>query len=344
MNDLKMLTLDYPLSEGAIGSGIATIDSLRGGPPSTDLTEVFPEARSAIVFAVPLDQRLIDPFLNKTDRLSHERDNIRTNNVAAGIAVGLADYLRQKGIQSTAISPNKVYRPAELKKGLMLPDISLRYLAVAAGVGHFGLSGNVITKEYGAGVILAAVVTAADFPATSPLPVEENYCDRCGLCLASCASGFMHATEEQTVTLGGVQYTYSKRRSQLRCQFVCGGFSGLHQSGKWSSWSPGRWAVPESDENILSALMPGFKAYYEWPEIEGGQYHVMMRKKLLLTCGNCQLVCMPAKNERLRRHRLLVRSGVVVQRKDGRLDAVSADEAKRYVESLEPERKALYRA
>lgn len=50
MNDLKMLTLDYPLSEGAIGSGIATIDSLRGGPPSTDLTEVFPEARSVDSF------------------------------------------------------------------------------------------------------------------------------------------------------------------------------------------------------------------------------------------------------------------------------------------------------
>lgn len=344
MNDIGMLALDYPLSEGAIGSGIATLDSLKGGPPSTDLTELFPEARSAVVFAVPLDQRFIDPFLNKTDRLSHERDNIRANNIAAGIAVGLADYLRQKGIKSTPISPNKVYRPDELKKGSMLPYISLRYLAVAAGVGHFGLSGNVITKDHGAGVILGAVVTAADFTATEPLPAEENYCDRCGLCLASCASGFMHETEDERVTLGGREYTYSKRRNQLRCQFVCGGFSGLHQSGKWSSWSPGRWPIPENDESIITALMPGFKAYYRWPEIEGGQYHVMMKKRLLLTCGNCQLVCVPDKNKRLRRHRLLVRSGVVVQRTDGRLEALPAEEARMYVEALEPERKALYGA
>ena len=342
MNKFRSLALDYPLSEGAVLSGIATIELLAGGPPSIDLTGVLPDAKSAVVFAVPLDKKTIEPFLDKRDRLSHERDNIRTNNVASGIAVGLADYLRQKGVNSVPISANKVYRPAALKTGVMLPDISLRYLAVAAGVGHFGLSGNVITKEYGAAVTLGAIVTAADFAATDPLAPEENYCDGCGLCLASCASGFMHDTEKETVTLGGVQYTYSKRRSQLRCQFVCGGFSGLHQSGKWSSWSPGRWTLPESDENILSALLPGFRSYYQWPEIEGGQYHVMMKKKLLLTCGHCQLVCVPDKNERVRHHCLLTHSGVVVQHEDGRLLAVSPEEAEKYLVAMPSERRALY--
>ncbi len=82
--------------------------------------------------------------------------------------------------------------------------------------------------------------------------------------------------------------------------------------------SPGRWSLPESDDNILAALLPGFRVYNKWPDIEGGQYHIMMRKKLLLTCGNCQLICHPEKEERLRRHKMLIESGVVVQRVDGR--------------------------
>jgi epoxyqueuosine reductase len=344
MDKLRGIALDYPFGGGACAVGIATSETLAGGPPSTDLSYVLPGARSAVVFALPLDQTLIEPFLSKKDRLSHEQDNFRTNYLASGIALGLADFLRQRGLNAVPVSSNNVYRPEPLKTSNMIPDISLRYLAVRAGVAHFGLSGNAITRKYGASVVLGAVVTAGDFEPTDPLPEEDNYCDECRLCLASCASGFMNSQEKDSVTIGGREFTYSKRRSQFRCQFVCGGFSGLHMSGKWSSWSPGRWAIPESDDNLAAAFLPGFKAYSQWPEIEGGQYHVMMRKKLLLTCGNCQLVCHPDKEVRLRRHKLLTESGIVVQREDGRLEALPPEEARRYVDSLKPDLKAIYGA
>ncbi len=139
--------MDYPASAGACAVGIANTDTLAGGPPSVDLSYVLPEAKSAVVFALPLDQGLIGPFLRKEDRLAHERDNFRTNYLANGIAVGLADFLKQKGCSSVPVSSNQMYRAEPLKHGRMLPDISLRYLAIAAGVGHFGLSGNVITKS-----------------------------------------------------------------------------------------------------------------------------------------------------------------------------------------------------
>lgn len=342
MEKLREIAMDYLVSAGACAVGIATSDTLAGGPPSVDLSYVLPEAKSALVFAVPLDQSLIGPFLRKEDRLAHERDNFRTNYLANGIAVGLADYLRQKDCSSVPVSSNQMYRAELLKQGRMLPDISLRYLAVAAGVGHFALSGNVITKSKGAAVILGAVVTSAELAHTDPLSPDENYCDECRLCMASCASGFMDPKEKESVTMGGIAHRYSKRRSQLRCQFVCGGYSGLHQSGKWSSWSPGRWSIPESDDNILAALLPGFKAYNKWPDIEGGQYHILMRKKLLLTCGNCQLVCHPDKEERLRRHRMLIDSGVVVQQENGRLEAVPSEIAEARLVSMSPEMRALY--
>ena len=88
--------------------------------------------------------------------------------------------------------------------------------------------------------------------------------------------------------------------------------------------------------------MPGFKAYSQWPDIEGGQYHIMMRKKLLLTCGNCQLVCHPDREERQNRHKMLRESGVVVQLDDGRLEAVSLERASEHLAAMSPEKRALY--
>ena len=51
MKDLSTLALEYPLLEGAVKSGIATLETLAGGPPSVDLSYVLPGARSAIVFS-----------------------------------------------------------------------------------------------------------------------------------------------------------------------------------------------------------------------------------------------------------------------------------------------------
>ncbi len=64
--------MDYLVSAGACAVGIATTDTVAGGPPSVDLSYVLPGAKSAVVFAVPLDQGLIEPFLRKEDRLAHE--------------------------------------------------------------------------------------------------------------------------------------------------------------------------------------------------------------------------------------------------------------------------------
>ncbi len=56
MIDLNSLVLEYPLLEGAIKSGIATLETLAGGPPSIDLNYVLPGAKSAIVFSLAMDQ------------------------------------------------------------------------------------------------------------------------------------------------------------------------------------------------------------------------------------------------------------------------------------------------
>lgn len=330
--------MDYALGEGALAVGVATPGSLAGGPPSTDLSYLLEAAASAIVFALPLDPAYIEPYLAKKDRRSHERDYFATDAAASGVAFQMANLVRQMGYEAAPVASNFVYRA----EGRLMPDISLRFLAAASGVGLLGLSGNLLTPTHGPDVVLAGVVTSIALEPTSPLAPEENYCDSCGLCQAACASGLMSARELARVSLGGREHTYAKRLNYMRCEFVCGGFTGLHPSGKWSTWSPARFEVPKRDEDFRPALIRAAKLFHQRPPLDGGRYNHMVRARLGLTCGNCMLVCHPEKKVRARRYKLLTASGVLVQAPDGKLAAVSPREARARLEAMEPERRALY--
>ena len=343
MENLREVVLDQVRLGGACAVGIATTETLAGGPESTDLTTLLPGARSEISFAYALDTDAIELYLSKKDRMPHERNNIDINNLASGAALNLAGFIEIKGFKSVPVIANNYYR-SDTPGGIldMMPDISQRYLAVRSGVGAFGLSGNVITPEQGAAIILGAVITTADFEPTEPLPPEKNYCNECRLCMAACASGTMDKEEKTTVTLGGVAFSYSKRKSYLRCEYVCGGFTGLHPSGKWSTWSPGRFPIPEKDEAFMPALMEGLNNYAKWPDMGGGYYHSLSPYKMYLTCGNCQLICHPDKEERKRRYNMLKENGVIVQNEDGSLVAVTPEEAEQQMKALPPERRNNY--
>ena len=345
--ELSRFVIDYVTNLGACAAGIATTETLAGGPPSTDLQYVLPAAKSAVCFALPLDAARIEHYLAKQDQAGHQEDNIRTNLLATGLAVGLATYLDQHGVPSVAVAANAVYRK-DTPGGMLdfMPDISHRYLAVRSGVGWFGLSGNVITKTHGAAVILGSVVTTAELDPTEPLPPEDKYCDECKLCMASCLSGLMHKKERTTVTMGGVEFSYSKRRTYRRCDYVCGGFTGLAGTGKWSTWSPGRFPIPQKEEEFLPALREAVMSSWGRPEIEGGFHHPAMpgHRKLNLTCGNCQLICHPDREERKRRYKLLTKSGVVVQTPDGSLKAVSPEVAEQHLAAMVAEQRACYAA
>jgi len=345
MKDLTQLAIDYLMLEGACAAGVATTETLAGGPPSTDLEYVLSGAKSAVSFAVPLDPVKIERYLSKQDQAGHQEDNIHTNFFVTGLAVGLATYLDQGGYPSYGVAANAVYRK-DTPRGMIdfMPDLSHRYVAVRSGVGWFGLSGNVITRTHGAAVILGTVVTTADLEPTDPLPVEEKYCDDCRLCMASCLSGLMAKKEQTTVTMGGMEFNYSKRLSYHRCDLVCGGFTGLAKNGKWSTWSPGRFPIPEKDDEFQPALLKAIMDSWPRPEIKGGYYHPAMpgQRKINFTCGNCQLLCHPDRAERKRRYKLLTKSGVVVQRPDGKLEAVTPSEAEQHVVAMSPEQRALY--
>ena len=349
--DLTSKVREFPVIYGASIVGVTTVDTLAGGPPTTDLSYVLEGARSAVTFAVPTDADKTRDYLGKVDRAGHQQDYTRTTIIADGIASQLASFIRQFGHETTAVQQNLVFRndkPGDLNH--RTPDISHRYLAVRGGVGWFGFSGNVLTPEHGPNVILVSVVTAADLIPTDPLPPEDNYCDDCQACNTACPSGFFRYGKKNkvTVTIGGVDFTYTERRSYDRCSYVCSGCTGLHSSGQWSTWSPARFPIPKEDEDIIPIYKKdAFDAWSKRPELPGGGMqspitYSKTKRDVTLTCGNCMHVCHPDKAERERRVQLLQKGGVIIQQEDGSLQSVSAEEARAHVAAMDPERRALY--
>jgi len=68
----------------------------------------------------------------------------------------------------------------------------------------------------------------------------------------------------------------------------------------------------------------------------------MMGRPLYLTCGNCSLICHPDKEMRKKRYKMLTESGVMVQKPDGSLEALSPEGARDYLSSLDDETRTRY--
>ncbi|HMK46526.1 MAG TPA: hypothetical protein VK436_07855 [Methanocella sp.] len=344
MTELSDIVQDMAKNLGACATGIATVETMAGGPPSADISYMLPGARAAVCFALPLDQATIEPYLQKKCHDQHNLDKIRQTTLAAGISLEMSTFLTQLDYRSMPVPANFQYRnDQETSMAERKPPISHRYLAVRSGIGHFGLSGNVIMAKYGAAIALGSVVTQAPLLPTDPLPEEGNYCDGCRLCRAVCASGFISPDEISEVVLGGRKFDYAKRKSYARCSYICGGYAGLDRSGKWSTWTPSRYPIPEKDEDFPRAFADSVDAYIKRPITDHVYYNsVKPGFRTEYTCGNCQLVCHPDKSVRQRRAKMVLQSGAIVQNPDGSKEAVKPEEARRQIDEMEPERRRLY--
>ncbi len=344
---LESLIEEFLLERGALAVGIATTETLAGGPPSADITYRMRGARSAVGFALPFNRDFIRLFLGKENRVPHENDNLSTNVRSKDLSWELAEMLKKEGHQAKGTAANMKYRQDEEDWQIKLhPDISHRYVAVRSGMGSFGWSGNVGIKGHGTAIILGTTVTAAELAPTGPIPEGEGFCDNCKLCYRGCALGMFDNKKKTSVALGGITFTHAARRDQMLCEFTCGGFNGLARSGKWSTWSPGRFDVPdpEDHEGLLAEFFRAVELYYRRPEMPGGYRHVALgQTKQYMTCGNCQIMCWGNKEDTRENLRLLHGSGCVLQNPDGELYALPPEEAEKAFEAMDPERRALYR-
>lgn len=298
--------------------------------------------KSAIVFAVPLNEDLIDSFLAKED-FSLNENKIRTTTFAAGISLEISGFLGQMGYDAVPIAPNFVYRK-DTPNGIRdrKPIISHKYLAAVSGVGFLGHSGQILTKNHGAAIVLGSVVTDAELISTDPVEKDEKYCDECKLCKAACIPNYI-SDEKVKLNIGDNEFEYQSPQSHWRCILVCGGVTGLDSSGKYSTWSPGRFKIPEDDDGFEELREKAMPTYVKRPKIDPVFYHPgVPEHKMQYTCSTCQFICSPDKKTRNHRYKLFRNGGVIVEDEEGNRSAVSPDEADKIIEKISKDKKILY--
>jgi epoxyqueuosine reductase len=312
---------------GAALVGIASRDRLSDAPPSGDPGYLLPSTRSIISFAVPFDRTVLRNFFSKKDWLSHCADKKDLHLQLYGVNDRLEEFLRGEGYEARGVDGNCVYRPENgstdpSQMTEFVPDFSHRYGAIAAGLGRVGWSGNLLTPEYGAAVILGTVLTSAELQ-SDPL-LEENPCDGCKLCAAVCPVEMIERRKSVTVTIAGITEEIAEKRPNTCCWIGCGDYHGALPSGKGTNWSPYRvdYPLPENKQE-MDALFRSILEVDPDMQQETSQYADYRAAvhdpqwTYNATCGHCANICWKTLEDRKENRRLIVRSGAVVLTADG---------------------------
>lgn len=331
-NELKSLALD----EGCVRVGIARREAFSEAPPSADMRYLEPWAEAVVSFALTEGTDWIENYLGKVTRMVIRDNMYHVNHESYRIGEVIADRLKAAGFEAHAIVPNGLYRPdhtfeKEIPDHDIKPPVSLRYMAVGAGVGTFGWSGNVMVPGYWSNVMLGGVLT--DAPLEPDSPMEETVCDKCLICARVCPVEFINKDkrEEVSVTIAGREFSYNKKHGDLRCVIGCGGFTGLSKGGKWSSFSTGRKILPDDDDKLPELFVqlwndPANLAVRR--NLTFGKLGVLdrPRENIKTTCNHCMTVCSGPLEVRKKWMKLLFNSGFVVLDSEGREVVSKLDE------------------
>ncbi len=127
----------------------------------------------------------------------------------------------------------------------------------------------------------------------------------------------------------------------------------MHKSRKWSSWSPGRFDVPEDRNSLLMMVSNIITSGQKRPPM-GGEFKIAYGESSISenkdapeftftrTCTVCSLVCTGDKEENLENLRMLRGSGCVIQHPDGSIRVLPGDEAEAEFNKMPAEHRALY--
>jgi len=169
--------------DGADLTGVASIDRFDQALPGCKPTDILPEARAVLAFAVRIPR---GSFETRNSRLLTNSWNM-ANAELARIAFSAVRDLEDLGYLAVAIPP---FLPIDmLQRHGLVGDLSLKHAAAMAGMGMIGLSGLLLTPQFGPRQRLGAVITNAPLQADSLF--EMDWCDRCREkpCIRACPVG-----------------------------------------------------------------------------------------------------------------------------------------------------------
>jgi len=250
--------------------------------------------------------------------------------------------LKVKGYDAVGIEANSIYRPedgatdAKTVSGFgllvgLVPNLSHRYRAVAAGIGQLWWSDNLMTPQFGSAVFLATVLTSTSME-PDPL-LEEDPCDKCKLCTTVCPVELISNKQTMSVTIANREHVYGRKGHNARCIIGRRGYHGLGPNEKWSTWSTFSVDYPFSD-NVADVIDLSRRVRSADPDRQSTRAFLTQRERCFNpnetytnTCANCGLICWEKRNDWEENRRLLMESGVVVLNTKGERVAVPEGEA-----------------
>ena len=165
---------------GADIVGFAAVDRFESAPAGSRPGDLLPGAGSVISFAV----RIPYGVLKATNRRVATGTWNMANSELSRLAYRISKLLEDQKFLAVPVSP---FLPVDIMGNNGLSgDISHKHAAELAGIGRIGLSGLLITPEFGPRVRLISVITDAALE-SDPLP-EDNFCDQCRekACIKAC--------------------------------------------------------------------------------------------------------------------------------------------------------------
>lgn len=202
-HELSNILKNVALTHGADLVGIVKVSDLP--EHAENITKILPSAQCVIVVA---SQHNLTALLSDNNQAA-QFDTIYTYRQCEQSAHKTTRYLVSEGFPSVAVPAFIPIDMEEPKKG-MQGEICWRRAGVKAGLGSYGENGLLVTKEFGSALRLAGLLTSAPLKADAAL--DEDSCDHCMRCLASCPVGALSEGGKINKKLcGDTLFTYGLR-------------------------------------------------------------------------------------------------------------------------------------
>jgi epoxyqueuosine reductase len=243
----------FSLEHGADIVGILRCSDLP--EHAENIQNILSSARSVVVLALRHNLSAI----GSTNIQIMQMETSYTYQRISLIAKTVERFLDHQGYDTVAASAFLPVDMAEPKFGLK-GEICWRRAAVRSGMGTYGQNNLLVTRDFGAAVRLAGVLTHAALEPDAPL--SENLCNQCGQCVNACPG---HA-------LSG-DGSLDKRR--CGAQVMAYGFTQFRKTMA---------TLAKGSQEDVDAVLNSFDLREIWQTFMTGNYYY---------CTQCMIQCSP---------------------------------------------------
>ena len=196
-------------SAGADLVGIAPVARFDEVAPQHHPASIYPETKSVVALA----KRNARGCLRGTEEGTQlsiyptYACNWVPHRFLAYATVGVASFLedsRYEAVPLPDLPPETPPMGVPVREGLPAPNVMVDFIdaAVRCGLGQIGLTGELMTPEFGHRQRLTLILTDADL---EPTPLcETNVCNACGACAEACPFDAIKANEAGEKTICGM--------------------------------------------------------------------------------------------------------------------------------------------